>query len=65
MSDDAGRLIMEVRSHGPQDLTPMQMISADRLAYYFLIEEEVLHLRKVVQAVRLAVVSDFREKPDA
>ena len=64
MSDDAGILIMEIRRHGKSDRSPIQMISTERLAYLHQMEAEALYLRKVVQAVRLAIVSDFAEKPD-
>lgn len=65
MDDAAGTLIVQLRSHGKDDHTPMQMISAARLAYYKRMEAEALYLRKVVKAVRLAVVSDFSDSEAA
>ena len=59
MSDDAGILIMQIRRHGKDDHSAIQMISKERLAYLHRMEAEALYLRKVVQAVRLAIVSDF------
>lgn len=59
MSDDAGRLLMTLDVDADSPGSPMHYVSAARLAYYQRMEAEALHLRKVVLAVRLTIVSDF------
>lgn len=56
MSDDAGILIMQIHRHSPKDHTPIQMVSNERLAYLHRMEAEALYLRKVMLAIRLAMV---------
>jgi hypothetical protein len=58
VKDPAGTLVMQLHFQGPTDRTPMQMVSRARLDYLERMEAEALYLRKVVLAVRLAIVSN-------
>jgi hypothetical protein len=49
MSEAAGKLIMELHFQGQKDRTPMQMVSAARLAYYEGLEAEVEELRRALR----------------
>jgi hypothetical protein len=56
MSEGAGKLIMELHFQGPKDSTPMQMVSAARLAYFDQLELEVVALRAAIQRLEKGCV---------